>query len=69
MVARVNTGYRKGSSGDCLRLVVQMPKDEADAIDGWGIPAGMTSRTSAVRFLLKAGLEAVKAEKNQPSAG
>ena len=55
-----SNGYRIGHSGKVSRIVVQMPKDEADAIDDWGIPAGMTSRTSAIRFLLKKGLEAVQ---------
>lgn len=69
MMTRANVGYRKGDAGNALRVVVLMPKDEADAIDGWGIPAGMPSRTSAVRFLLKKGLETVKAQENrQPAA-
>lgn len=62
-------GYRKNVADECLRIVVQMPKDEADAIDRWGIPAGMPSRTSAVRFLLKKGLETLKAQENRQSAG
>ena len=69
MALKVNTGYRKDAAGESLRVVVHMPKDEADAIDGWGIPAGMPSRTSAVRFLLKKGLETMKAQENRQSAG
>ena len=42
-----------------------MPKDEADAVDQWGIPAGMPSRTAALRFLLRKGLDAVKAQENR----
>lgn len=69
MTARVNTGYRKCHVGDARRVVVLMPKDEADAIDGWGIPAGMPSRTSAIRFLLRKGLETVKTQEIRQSAG
>ena len=68
-VSGTNKGYRKSVTDDCQRVVVLMPKDEADAIDGWGIPAGMPSRTSAVRFLLKKGLETMKAQENRQSAG
>ena len=50
---------------DRLRVVVLMPKIEAEAIDRWGVPAGMTSRTSAIRFLLQQGLEAVKAKEHR----
>lgn len=69
MVSAMNKGYRKGAADDLLRVVVLMPKDEAEAIDGWGIPAGMPSRTSAVRFLLKKGLESVKAQEHRQTAG
>lgn len=51
------------------RVVVLLPGDEMDAIDRWGIPAGMPSRTAAVRFLLKRGLETLQSHENQPSAG
>ena len=53
---------RSDQAGPLLRVVVLMPKNEADAIDEWGVPAGMPSRTSAVRFLLKKGLETLQAE-------
>lgn len=53
---------RSDQAGPLLRVVVLMPKNEADAIDKWGVPAGMPSRTSAVRFLLKKGLETLRAE-------
>ena len=69
MASKASKGYRKDAAGESLRVVVHMPKDEADAIDGWGIPAGMPSRTSAVRFLLKKGLETMKAQENRQSAG
>jgi len=69
MTVKASTGYRKSDVGSALRVVVLMPKDEADAIDGWGIPAGMPSRTSAVRFLLKKGLETVKAQESRQPAG
>lgn len=69
MALETNKGYRKDGTGESLRVVVHMPKDEADAIDGWGIPAGMPSRTSAVRFLLKKGLESVKAQEHRLIAG
>lgn len=69
MVSVMNKGYRKGAADDLLRVVVLMPKDEAEAIDGWGIPAGHPSRTSAVRFLLKKGLESVKAQEHRQTAG
>jgi hypothetical protein len=69
MARETNKGYRKDAVGESLRVVVHMPKDEADAIDGWGIPAGMPSRTSTVRFLLKKGLESVKAQENRQFTG
>lgn len=69
MAMETNKGYRKDAASESLRVVVHMPKDEADAIDGWGIPAGMPSRTSAVRFLLKNGLESVKAQDSRQIAG
>lgn len=57
------TPYRRQDrDGPQFRVVVLMPKEEADAIDEWGVPAGMPSRTSAVRFLLKKGLETLQAE-------
>jgi metal-responsive CopG/Arc/MetJ family transcriptional regulator len=65
----VNTGYRRAASDGAQRVVVVMPKDEAEAVDEWGIPAGMPSRTSAVRFLLRKGLEAIKAQENRRVAG
>jgi metal-responsive CopG/Arc/MetJ family transcriptional regulator len=65
---QVNKGYRR-TDDERLRVVVVMPKDEADAIDEWGVPAGMASRTSAIRFLLRQGLEAVRAKDHRQLAG
>lgn len=65
----LSNGYRKSGNDPTQRVVVVMPKNETDAVDDWGIPAGMPSRTSAVRFLLKKGLDAVKAQENRQSAG
>lgn len=63
------TPYRRRShDAETLRIVVLMPKSEADAADQWGVPAGMTSRTSAVRFLLRKGLETLQAERSGQSA-
>ena len=52
--------YRQTKVGEDkpVRVVIQMPKDEVDAIDLWGVPAGMPSRNAAVRRLLKDGLRA-----------
>ena len=70
MANRVS-GYRKARIEGFQRVVLQMPiaEADADAVDNWGIPAGMPSRTSAVRYLLQKGLEAVKAKENRQSAG
>lgn len=38
------------------RVVIEMPKEEVEAVDRWGVPAGMESRTAAVRELLRRGL-------------
>ena len=60
-----NSRYGRGSRENASRVVVIMPKEETDAVDNWGVPAGMTSRTSAIRFLLRKGLEAVRAEETR----
>lgn len=67
--AKVNTGYWGGSTEGSQRVVVLMPKGEADAVDEWGIPAGMLNRTPAVRYLLRKGLDAVKAQENRQATG
>jgi metal-responsive CopG/Arc/MetJ family transcriptional regulator len=40
------------------RVVFMLPKEELEAIDGWGVPAGMRSRAETIRTLLRKGLEA-----------
>ncbi len=52
-------GYRRSSAEEKARVIVEMPKDELEAIDSWGVPAGMASRTAAIRTLIQRGLEAV----------
>lgn len=51
--------YRRSSADDKARVIFEIPKDELAAVDAWGVPAGMKSRTAAVRALIKKGLEAV----------
>lgn len=48
---------RKRPSGSFTRVVVEIPNDELEAVDTWGRQAAMPSRTSAIRDLLKAGIE------------
>jgi hypothetical protein len=57
-------GYRRRTIEDQARVVVLMPREEAVAIDAWAIPAGQSSRSAAIRLLLKKGLEALA----QPTA-
>jgi len=52
-------GYRRRPVEDQARIVVLMPRNEALAIDAWAIPAGHSSRSAAIRLLLKKGLEAL----------
>jgi hypothetical protein len=52
-------GYRRGAAEEKARVIVEMPKDELVAIDEWGVPAGMPSRTATIRMLIQKGLEAV----------
>ncbi len=59
---------RKGlSAHETERVVILMPKDEVDAIDSWGIPAGMPSRTATVRHLLKTALERLARSEVHPN--
>lgn len=44
------------------RVVLLMPEDEIEAIDRWGVPIGMDSRTAAIRELVKRGLETASRE-------
>ncbi|MCH4541526.1 hypothetical protein [Ochrobactrum sp. A-1] len=48
-----------GKSAD-KRIVFLVDSEVLDQIDGWGVPAGMPSRSHAIRALLIRGLEAVK---------
>lgn len=57
MQTEVKQAYGR-TKGETVRMVVALPKQEADAIDAWGIPVGMPNRTAAVRELLRKGLEA-----------
>jgi hypothetical protein len=57
-MSMVNATYRRGAE-DKARVIIEMPKGELDAIDGWGVPAGMPSRTATIRMLIQKGLEAV----------
>lgn len=60
--------YRnRGSTEPQARIIMVLPKQEVDAIDAWGGPAGMPSRTSAVRHLIQKGLEAIGQSK--PATG
>lgn len=45
--------------GKHLRVVAQIPKEEIQAVDSWGVSAGMESRSAAIRALLRKGLGAV----------
>lgn len=47
------------------RVVFLLPEEELSRIDAWGGPAGMASRSQAIRELIKAGL-AVKAQTKKP---
>ena len=69
MTDSVNRIYRRAAEADQARVLVMMPKNEADAVDSWAVPAGMPSRTSAIRYLLRKGLETIQAEQNRQSAG
>ena len=50
-------GYPGARGPKASRLVVALPDEEIRAIDAWGIPAGMESRTHAVRALIRKGLD------------
>jgi metal-responsive CopG/Arc/MetJ family transcriptional regulator len=57
-----NGSYRRATP-DQARVVVVMPKEETEKIDNWAIPAGMASRSAAIRLLLKTGLETLTAHR------
>jgi hypothetical protein len=52
-------GYNRGKVADAVRVVIVISQCELDTIDAWAIPAGETSRSAAIRRLLRAGLELV----------
>lgn len=61
---RGNVGYRKKSDLIHMkRLIVVTPLEQVQAIDSWGVEAGMPSRTATILHLLKRGLKAVQSEK------
>ena len=60
-------GYRRKRTEEPARVVVLLPRSEAQAIDAWAIPAGQTSRSAAIRLLLKKGLEAVWTTATEPA--
>jgi hypothetical protein len=62
-MSKKDGGYEKEKLNQ--RVVVLMSDDDTKAVDNWGIPAGMPSRTAAVRYLLKQGLGAVIAKESQ----
>ncbi len=54
--------YQRAAAGIAwVRLVFQLQQEDVEAIDAWGIPAGMTSRADCLRVLIRKGLECVKA--------
>ncbi|MFT9072141.1 hypothetical protein [Gluconobacter potus] len=52
---------RKRQPGSFTRVIAEMPNEEIEAVDNWGAEFGASSRTAAIRQLLKAGLESKKA--------
>ncbi len=59
--------YRRAYGGNREkpeRVVVLLPREELEEIDGWGIPAGMKSRSMALRQLIQKGLKFVETEGN-----
>lgn len=58
---------RKRPPGSFKRLIVEMPNDEINLVDNWGIDAGMPSRAAAFRRLIRIGLEKEKAS-DQPAS-
>lgn len=61
---RGNAGYkRKSDLIHMKRLIVVTPIDQVQAIDEWGVEAGMPSRTATIHHLIEIGLKAVLSEK------
>lgn len=70
MGTRRQNVYRRGPASNVNRVVVLLPKEETEAVDAWGVPAGMPSRTAAIRHLIRKGLEAMAAGNGgAPAAG
>ncbi len=46
------------------RIVFLVDSEVIEQIDCWGVPAGMSSRSHAIRELLMRGLETVKSSEN-----
>lgn len=44
------------------RVVLMMSDDDLGALDGWAIPAGLPSRSEAIRTLIRKGIEASASE-------
>lgn len=63
MVIDMATAYRQSfrQGKQRVRVVIEMPKEEVEAVDRWGVPAGMPSRNAALRRLLQEGLKAAPA--------
>lgn len=56
--------YRKASGDDGrVRVVAILPEVLVSKVDAWGVPAGMPSRTEAIKRLLQYGLSAAEKEK------
>lgn len=56
------------SKTERVRVIAEMPPDLVDKIDAWGIPAGMRSRTDAIKHLVLSGLAAAEKEKADATA-
>ena len=50
---------------DVVRVVAELPTDQVKLVDAWAIPAGVPSRTAAIKELLTRGLQTVQAESQQ----
>ncbi len=66
----MGTPFRQDKTGvgKPVRVVIQLPREEVEAIDLWGVPAGMPSRNAAVRQLVKDGLRTVSQRLTRESA-
>lgn len=57
MVKRTHYAAARRAKEKPQRLVVTLPKDDVARIDEWGIAAGKSCRSEAVRALLNKSLE------------